>query len=123
MTQRVPDRTRLAVETRAGGDLVLEQAVRWRPRTWERPGLEMLRAEKGQTEEISEDRVDGWLWIRRRHVIEIARGSCGPLGCFVAAMVWGFGDRGYGAARTEQMIRPYARGDLEGGSLEARARK
>ena len=114
MSERTPDRIRLAVEARAGGDSVVEQAVRWKPRTWDRPGLEMVRTEIDKAEELSEEGVDGWLWIRRRHVIEIARDRCDPLGCFVASMIWGFGDRGYGAARTEAMIRPYTRGDLEG---------
>ena len=113
MSERTPNRIRLAVEARAGGDSVLEQAVRWKPGTWDRPGLEVVRTEIGKAEELSEEGGDGWFWIRRRHVIEMARGRCDPLGCFVASMVWGFGDRGYGAARTEKMIRPYTRCDLD----------
>lgn len=106
------DHVRRQVNGRDEGESVLEQGVPWRPSNWERPGLRVLQSEILAARDISEDRGDGWVLIRRLHVLELAKRGTDPLACFLASMVWGFGDRGYGAARTERVVDPYSRDHL-----------
>ncbi len=47
--------------------------------------------------------MTGWRLISRADVF--GRSAVGPIDLFLAAMVWGFGDRGYGWRRTADILR------------------
>jgi hypothetical protein len=45
------------------------------------------------------------LWVRRRHVFSFAQeADDDPVPLFTASMIWGYGDRGYGATRTAKIL-------------------
>jgi hypothetical protein len=76
------------------GERALVQTVAWHPGPWrsrlgDLPVLTRLQQCAAR---------DG---IRRTDVVGAAED---PVGLLVAAMVWGFGPRGYGPARTERML-------------------
>ena len=74
---------------------VLDQAVRWKPVRWRGEVLGQLADCLGSVADVSLPHTSDELLIRRRDVA----GIDGLEARFLAAMVWGFGLRGYGPAR------------------------
>lgn len=84
-------------------DDVLSHQVRWNPDRWRYPDIEPWMetvVEQAQNASL----VDGrWHRISRRATFDLA--ADGPRTAFVAAMIFGFGDRGYGPQRTCWMLQ------------------
>ena len=80
--------------------LVLDQSVPWYPERWKVLGLERFL---GAVEKFSKNCVrDGDKYrISRRNVIEF---SSGASDVFIGAMIFGYGDRGYGPSRVKKIL-------------------
>src|SRR4051812_19175246 len=82
-----------------------EHAVWWNGRTWSRADAWSSEARQcvhsldASLDDQSRD--DGWRLISRADVFNRAED---PLDLFVAAMAWGFGNRGYGGRRPSDII-------------------
>ena len=81
--------------------LVLDQSVRWYPERWKVSGLERFH---GAVEKFSKNCLrDGENYrISRQNVIEV---STNVDDVFVAAMIFGYGDRGYGPSRVKKVLQ------------------
>ena len=79
---------------------VIDQSVRWYPERWKVSGLERFH---GAVEKFSKNCLrDGENYrISRQNVIEASRNVDDV---FVAAMIFGYGDRGYGPSRVKKIL-------------------
>jgi hypothetical protein len=80
-----------------------QQRIPWNPEAW---------AEHGSRWSGIDERAKsgGWSTISRDEVFAV-RDSGDPVATFVASMVFGFGDRGYGPTRTSRMLATEDAGD------------
>lgn len=80
---------------------VLDQNVRWYPERWRVPGLERFHR---AVEKLSKCcvRDDDEYRISRRNVIEF---SSNADDVFIGAMIFGYGDRGYGPSRVKRVLQ------------------
>lgn len=80
--------------------------VRWRRQWWDRADLRILRDAIDQVTALSKPADGGWLRLSRRAVLSLAPHDGGdPWPLFTGTMIWGYGDRGYGADRTARILR------------------
>lgn len=80
---------------------VLDQNVRWYPERWRVSGLERFH---NAVELFSKKcvRDDNNYQISRRNVIEVSRNVDDV---FIGAMIFGYGDRGYGPSRVKRVLQ------------------
>jgi hypothetical protein len=81
------------------GAAAAQPAFAWRPEHW--------RARVGSLDGLPERAVHDGVMSRAepaRLAHDVAHGVASPRSFLIAAMVWGFGDRGYGPWRTSRML-------------------
>jgi hypothetical protein len=98
----IPKRLTAAIsKNTAGGKTVLDHEVRWSPDKWQMPRL-------AKAAEIAERHASSGggdrLLLSRRNVIDIAKSAEDVAVSFVVAMIWGFGDTGYGPYRVNAIL-------------------
>jgi hypothetical protein len=95
----------LTAEITGAAESTDEQSVWWNGRTWSEAvvwSTEVRQRVRSLDASLDDQaRSDGWRLISRDDVFNRAED---PLDLFVAAMAWGFGNRGYGWRRTSDII-------------------
>ncbi len=85
---------------------VSAHAVSWFPDRWRRPQGEPLHDHKALIDRLADETepaVSGSAHRISRATVFNCRGG-GPVDVFVASMIFGFGNRGYGPSRTNKML-------------------